>query len=192
MSLQQPDRRPVVSDLDRDQAAAVVQEALVDGRLDLADLDSRLALVYRATTQLELHAATGDLLPVAHGGAGDVLTIRAKGASQKREGRWLVPPNLDVVVQHSSVRLDFTEAIVRGGEIRAAVTAQHSSVLMIVPEGWSIDLDDVELVHGTAHNKAAAPQAGAVRLRVSGVAEHGTITVRHPWKRRRWWPRRRT
>ena len=43
-------------------------------------------------------------------------------------------------------------------------------------------------LHGTASNKAGAPAPGGVRLRVTGEARHANIVVRHPRKRRWWWP----
>jgi hypothetical protein len=86
------------------------------------------------------------------------------------------------------VRLDFTDAVVRWPEIHVDADAKHSSVVMIVPEGWSINLDEVDMIHGTASNKAGTPRAGGVRLRVTGQARHGSIVVRHPRKRHWWWP----
>jgi uncharacterized protein DUF1707 len=188
MSLEQPPPGRRASDHDRDRAAALVQEAHSDGRLDVEELDERLTRVYTAKTDLELRTATDDLLPEAHGSRSDLLTIRAKHSSQKREGPWQVPERVRAVAEHSSITLDFTDAAVPWREVHVDARAKHSSVVMIVPEGWSIDLDEVDMHHGTADNKAVAPRPGGVRLRVTGVAEHGTIVVRHPRKRRWWWP----
>jgi hypothetical protein len=77
-----PDRR--ISDLERDNEVAVIQEALGRGRLELAKFDQRLALIYAASTQQDLCATTADLLPMPHGTTSDVLTIRATGSSHGR------------------------------------------------------------------------------------------------------------
>jgi hypothetical protein len=188
MSLEQPPPGHRASDNDRERAAALVQEAHGDGRLDFEELDERLTQIYSAKTQLELRTATADLVPVAHGSAAAELTIRAKHSSQKREGPWQVPERVIAVAEHSSVRLDFTDAVVRWPEIHVAADAKHSSVVMIVPEGWSINIDEVDMIHGTATNKAGTPRAGGVRLRVTGQARHGSIMVRHARKRHWWWP----
>jgi hypothetical protein len=37
-------------------------------------------------------------------------------------------------------------------------------------------------------NKAGTPASGGVRLNVTGQAKWSSITVRHPRKRRWWWP----
>lgn len=188
MSLEQPPPVPRASDHDRDRAAAVVQEAHGDGRLDAEELDERLTRIYSAKTQLELRTATEDLLPVAHGGQSGVLTLRAKHSRQKREGRWQVPPRIVALAEHSSVRLDFTQAVVRTAEIHVDAEAEHGAVVLVVPEGWSIDVDDVATHHGTVKNKAVAPRPGGVRVRVTGRAKHSNIVVRHPRRRRWWWP----
>ncbi|MGH3766049.1 MAG: DUF1707 SHOCT-like domain-containing protein [Pseudonocardiaceae bacterium] len=191
MSLEQPLPARRVSDLERDSEVAVIQEALGEGRLELAEFDQRLALIYAASTQQELHAATADLRPVPHGTTSDVLTIRATGTSQKRSGPWQVPPRIEIWAEHSSVDLDFAEAIVRSPEIHVDVQARHSPVVMVVPAGWSIDLDEVLVDYGTVRNDATTPRGGAARLRITGHVKHGSIVVRHPRERRRWWPRRR-
>ncbi|HEU4949000.1 MAG TPA: DUF1707 domain-containing protein [Kribbella sp.] len=183
---QQPGRR--ASDHDRDRAAALVQEAHSDGRLDFEELDERLTQVYSAKTDLELRTATADLLPVSHGSTAPVITVRAKHSSQRREGPWQVPERINAVAEHSSVTLDFTDAVMRWPEVHVDAQAKHSSVVMIVPEGWIINIDEIDMHHGTARNKAGAPRPGAVRLRVTGQAKHGSIVVRHPRKRRWWWP----
>ncbi|MFI7060894.1 DUF1707 domain-containing protein [Kribbella sp. NPDC050124] len=188
MSLEQPPPGHRASDNDRERAASVVQEAHSDGRLDFEELDERLTQIYSAKTQLELRNATADLVPVAHGSNAVELTIRAKHSAQRREGPWTVPQTVNAVAEHSAVRLDFTDAVIRWPEIHVDAQAVHSSVVMIVPEGWSIDMDAIDMVHGTARNKATTPRAGGVRLRVTGQAKHGTIVVRHPRKRHWWWP----
>jgi hypothetical protein len=188
MSLEQPPPGHRASDHDRERAAAVVQEAHSDGRLDFEELDERLTQIYTAKTQLELRTATADLVPAAHGSNAAELTIRAKHSAQKREGPWQVPERVVAVAEHSSVKLDFTDAVVRWAEIHVDAQAKYSSVVMVVPEGWSVSIDEVDMVHGTASNKAGRPRAGGVRLRVTGQAKNGSIVVRHPRKRHWWWP----
>jgi hypothetical protein len=187
MSLEQPPPGHRASDNDRERAAAVVQEAHTDGRLDFEELDERLTQIYTAKTQLELRNATADLVPVAHGSPG-ALTLRAKHSAQKREGAWTVPEQLTAIAEHSQVKLDFTDALVQWSVIHVDAHAKHSSVVMVIPEGWSVDIDQVDMVHSTAKNKAGPPKAGGVRLRVTGQARHGSIVIRHPRKRHWWWP----
>jgi hypothetical protein len=53
-----------VSDLDRDRAAAVLHNAIADGRLDWTEHSERLAAVYAARTEAELAPMLRDLPPV--------------------------------------------------------------------------------------------------------------------------------
>ncbi|WP_406056453.1 DUF1707 domain-containing protein [Kribbella sp. NBC_00889] len=187
MSLEQPPPGQRASDNDRERAAAVVQEAHTDGRLDFQELDERLTQVYSAKTQVELRNATADLVPVAHGSAAE-LTLRAKHSAQKREGAWTVPERMTAIAEHSSVKLDFTDAVVHWSVIHVDAHAKHSSVVMVIPAGWSVDIDQVDMVHSSAKNKAGPPRSGGVRLHVTGQARHGSIVIRHPRKRHWWWP----
>jgi len=187
MSLEQPPPGQRASDNDRERAAAVVQEAHTDGRLDFQELDERLTQIYTAKTQLQLRDATADLVPVAHGSSTE-LTLRAKHSAQKREGAWTVPEKMTAIAEHSSVKLDFTDALVQWAVIHVDAHAKHSSVVMVIPEGWSVDIDQVDMVHSSAKNKAGPPRPGGVRLHVTGQARHGSITIRHPRKRHWWWP----
>jgi hypothetical protein len=191
MSLEQQPPAPRASDRDRDQAAALIQEAHGDGRLDLEEMDERLSLIYAAKTQPELKRVTADLvpaLPIAHGGTSDVLELHAKHSSQKREGQWQVPPRIVAYAEHSSVKLDFTQAVLRTPEVHVEAEAKHGSVVLLVPEGWIIDVDEVATNGGSVKNKAVAPRADGVRLRITGVAKWSSIVIRHPRRRRWWWP----
>ncbi|MFK4089766.1 DUF1707 domain-containing protein [Kribbella sp. NPDC020789] len=186
MSLEQPPPGQRASDNDRERAAAVLQEAHTDGRLDFQELDERLTQVYSAKTQLELRTVTADLVHTSSAPA--EVTIRATHSSQKRDGSWQVPERVAAELVHSSARLDFTEAVVHSREVTVNANLTHSSIALIVPVGWSVTLDDIELHGGSATNRTAAAGPNAVHLVVQGSARYSSITVRHPRKRRWWWP----
>ena len=168
----------------------MIQEAHGDGRLDFEEMDERLTQIYSAKTQLELRTATADLVPVAHGSDSAELTIRAKHSGQKREGTWQVPERIDAVAEHSRVKLDFTDAVVRWPEIHVEARPKHSSVVMIVPEGWS----DRPSTRSTWCDSSCQEQGRYSESRVaSGSASPArpataAIVVRHPRKRHWWWP----
>ncbi|GAA1717688.1 DUF1707 domain-containing protein [Kribbella sp. NPDC056951] len=188
MSLEQPPPSQRASDNDRERAAAVLQEAHTDGRLDFQELDERLTQVYSAKTQLELRDATADLVPVRDTAKPAEVMIRATHSAQKREGAWQVPERVAAELVHSSARLDFTDATVHWREVTVTANLTHSSITMIVPVGWSVTLDDVELHGGSASNKTAPAGPNGVHLIVKGAARYSSMTVRHPRKRRWWWP----
>ncbi|NKY57348.1 DUF1707 SHOCT-like domain-containing protein [Nocardia flavorosea] len=185
-----PEHLPVLraGDADRERAASIVQGAFAEGRLDLVEFDERIAAVYAGRTVPELEALTVDLVPAAHGSKTDRLVLRSAGSSVKREGQWRVPPRIVVETEHGGVRLDFTEAVLRSPEVWVEMKSAHASVLLIIPPGWSVDIDEVISEWGSVTNKAGAPVSGLPLLRVTGVVQHASVTVRHPRRRRWWWP----
>ncbi|ADB32076.1 protein of unknown function DUF1707 [Kribbella flavida DSM 17836] len=187
MSLEQPPPARRASDNDRERAASLVQEAHGDGRLDFQELDERLTQVYAAKTEVELRAATADLVPAEPAGAAEAV-IRVKHSSQVRQGAWRVPERVVALAEHSSVKLDFTDALVRRPEVRVDASLKHSSITIVVPAGWVVNLDEVDLVGSSSANKTGAGAPDGVRLVVSGQAKYSSVVVRHPRKRRWWWP----
>ncbi|MEV3964683.1 DUF1707 domain-containing protein [Nocardia sp. NPDC050193] len=185
-----PENLPAVraTDSERDNAAALIQQAHADGRLDLTELDERLAAVYSSRTRPELEVLTADLSPVAHGSTADRLVLRSKGSKLARKGAWLVPPQIAVHSEHGRVVIDFTTAVLRSREILVEVDCAHGGVEFVVPQGWIVDLDEVVTEWGRIKNDVAPPVAGMPRLRITGRIEHAGITVRHPRRRRWWWP----
>ncbi|WP_459547555.1 DUF1707 SHOCT-like domain-containing protein [Nocardia sp. X0981] len=185
-----PENLPAVraTDNERHSAAALIQQAHADGRLDLTELDERLAAVYSSRTRPELEAVTADLSPVAHGGTEDRLVLRAKGSKLVRHGTWLVPPQIVVRSEHGRVVLDFGSAVLRAQEILVEVDIEHGGIEFVVPQGWFIDLDNMVTEWGRIKNEVVPPVPGMPRLRIGGRVEHAGITVRHPRRRRWWWP----
>lgn len=185
-----PDQPPALraGDADRERAAAIVQAAFAEGQLELAEFDERIAAVYAGRTVPELEKLTADLVPAAHGTRGDRLVLRSTGGSVLRDGQWRVPPRIVVETEHGRVRLDFTAAVVRSPEVWVEVKSAHAPIVLIVPPGWSVDLDDVVSEWGTVTNNAGPPVTGLPLLRVTGVVQHAKLTVRHPRRRRWWWP----
>src|ERR1700733_7338714 len=96
------------SDADRDRVIDVLRAAVGDGRLDPAEFDERLdaALAARTIDALvplpaDLVAAPGSNLALTLPRAGtpaepaaELVTIREKHGSVRREGRWTLPHRL--------------------------------------------------------------------------------------------------
>lgn len=177
-------------DADREAVAATVQEAAADGRLGLDELDERLAATYAARTFGDLETITRDLADVpAHGSDADEITISAPISDQKRSGRWRVPERINANAGMGSIKLDFTEAIVTRRVVHVDAVASAGSVVLLVPEGWQIDIEQARTAMGSVKNKVVAPpKSGAPLLRVTGRAVMGDIVIRHP-RTTRWMPR---
>jgi hypothetical protein len=87
-----------------------------------------------------------------------------------------------------NVKLDFTEAVVRGREVVVEATAYAGDVVLVVPEGFEVDLTGVQASLGTVKNKVRPGRSGGPRLRVVGRTVLGDVVARHP-RRSRFLPR---
>jgi len=176
------------SDADRDRFAELVQAAVGDGRLDLAEADERLTAVYRARTYPELTRLVADLgvAPEATVPAGAVLELRTRSARVRQAGRWTVPARIVAESTSGQVRLDFTEAECPHREVRVDATCRSGSVLLIVPSGWSVRVESAETRSGSVRNKVTDPiRPGAPLIRLYASSTSGRVVARHPYGRKR-------
>jgi hypothetical protein len=175
------------SDADRELVAERLREAAGEGRLTLDELEERLGQVYRALTYGELDALVADLPAgpgLAPGGApGDpeVLRLSAGGSRRTKTGSWVVPPTIVASAGMSDVKLDFTEAVCRHRVVQVEARAWAGNVVLVVPRGWSVLLDEVSSSLGSVKDKVTAPAApGAPTIVVRGHAAMGNVVARHP------------
>ncbi|WP_051163278.1 DUF1707 SHOCT-like domain-containing protein [Nocardia brevicatena] len=173
---------PRVSDVERDITVRRLQLAVGDGRLDLAELDRRLVAAYSAVTAAELTAVTADLPDPA----AEPLELVVKSGSRKKAGEWTVPVELSARCNSGSIIFDFTAAFCPYPEVTLRVDIKSGSVVLIVPNGWQVDLDRVVTNSGTVADKVLLPRLpDAPLVRVEGRVASGTIKARYP--RRSFW-----
>ena len=165
------------SHADRDQVVELLRVAAGDGRLSPEELDDRLERALTARTYAELAVLTADL-PATPGAAvvppgaaaavatpKDLARIHVRGSSVRRDGRWVVPKELDVEV--------------RGGGLR-----------LITGAGIVVDAGDISM-HGGSVTLPKPPGPGApvqLRVEIAGSVRGGAITAGPPPPPRR--PRR--
>ena len=172
-----------VADAEREVAARQLQLAVQQGQLGLAELDDRLAAVYSARTPAELVALVADLPPAA---GGEPLELRTGNGSREKSGEWVVPAEIAVECTSGSIRLDFTEALCPHAEVRVHLTAGSGSVTLVVPHGWRVDLDRVQLGSGAIRNEVTGPSLpGYPLLRVQGRVRSGSVRAGYPKPPRR-------
>ena len=170
-----------LSDAERNVIVEQLNNAVGEGRLTLAEFEDRLQGVLAARTRDDMAPFTADL-PVA--AAPESLTLRARGSSLQRTGRWVVPREIEVEAQASSVRLDLTQAQVSSSTVAVTVDARFSSVTVVLPRGASANVDDFELSHSTA--KSSVPDSGGLHVVVAGQLHASSLKVRHQ-RRFLWW-----
>ena len=187
---------------DRDQVVEVLRVAAGDGRLSAEELDERLDRALTAKTYAELAALTADL-PATPGaavvppGAGavsaapkDLVRIHVQGSSVCRDGRWVVPKELDVKVRGGGVTLDFTEAVITQPLLRITAEVRGGGLRLITRPGIVVDAGDMS-VHGGSVTLPQPPGPGVpvlLRVEIAGSVRGAGITAGPPPPPRR--PRR--
>lgn len=180
-----PDSR--ASDVDREHVAEQLREAVEDGRLELHELDERLASTFAAKTHRELETVTADLAGTGTAAAAaSPLSLVTKSGSSSKTGYWTVPSKIIAQSTSGTIKLDFTNAICPLREVTIEAKATSGTVLIIVPYGWSVDMNNVTASSGSVVNKVTGPpEPRTPVLHVSGKVGSGTVKARHP--RRTFW-----
>ncbi|MFI6871115.1 hypothetical protein [Nocardia sp. NPDC050406] len=79
--------------------------------------------------------------------------------------------------------VDFTRAFCPHREIDMRVAVGSGSVLLVVPRGWRVHLDEVRSDGGRVVNRVKRrPFPGARVVRVSGQVETGSVKARYPYR----------
>lgn len=185
-----PDDSLRASHEDRDRVADVLREAAGDGRLTSDELDERLERALTARTYGELAALTADLpagqaapLPEPK----DVLRIERYGVNERRDGNWVVPARIDLLVTAGSVTLDFTEAVITLPSLQINAMVTGGNLTLITKPDVVVDTDEVAMVGGRviARQPPGHPAHAVLRVTLSGRIIGGNIRVRPPRPPRR-------
>jgi hypothetical protein len=184
-SIQAPGSEPGsirASDSERDAAAARLQAAFAEGRIDDAEFDARMRTALTARTRTDLVRLMTDLpaeapapLPVPAGSRPGRFAVTFK-SSLRRAGRWRVPEHLTTVVYKGDGTLDL-----RAAELTAPVTtisaiAYKSRIDILVPPGVRVETGGLGASTGTAELDGPLP-ANAPVVHVRGYSYKGTVEV---------------
>ena len=192
------------SHADRDQVVELLRVAAGDGRLSAEELDDRLERALTARTYAELAALTADLpatpgaavVPPGAGAASatpkDLVRIHVHGSSARRDGRWVVPKELDVKVRGGGVTLDFTEAVISQPLLMIDADVSSGRLTLVTKPGIAVDTSDVAADNSYVKVRAnRGPEVPVIlRIQVSGMVGGGHITARPPRRTFRQWLRR--
>jgi hypothetical protein len=184
---------------ERDAVAAVLQDAAVDGRLSMAELDERLGAALQAKTYADLDPLVADLSvelpsrtltggplqpqgpPPAGYSRGDPLRLDGGVSSEKRRGVWTVPPFIRINPGLGSVKLDFLEALPAAQLIEVEVIGGAGSIVLVLPDGWAVDADRLSKAFGSKSVKVPRkPAPGRPLLVIYGSLGVGGFKVRPP------------
>jgi hypothetical protein len=179
-----------LSDADRERVVGWLNTAVAEGRLTLVEFEERVDAVLRARTYGEVEPHLADL-PVAAVGrpAGEIAELRNVASNLKRGGRWAVPRRLVVRNKAGSVKLDFAEAVIQYPVVEIELEVFAGSTELILPDGATADIDDVQMVAGSAKSKVSASYDvpdGRPHFVVTGTQKAGSLKVRYRYRFWRW------
>jgi Domain of unknown function (DUF1707) len=179
------------SDADRERVVSLLAQAVADGRLTLEEHTERIHRAYTARTLGDLVVLTEDLAapadqPVRVDGT---RVVTAFFATERREGRWVVPDRLVVTAVGGQVVLDLREALLHRLHTTMYATALGGQVQLLVPAGVAVITRS--LPGGRAEPEPRLPPpVGTPVIELHTLAVLGRILVRTPRPRVRRWPGR--
>ncbi|WP_055691720.1 DUF1707 SHOCT-like domain-containing protein [Streptomyces prasinus] len=195
-----PDLR--ASDADRERVAAVLRDAVAEGRLDMEEFEERLDATYKARTYRELEPITRDLpvpgvsAPVvsltkspepggdwaSRVGVGDDAPSTwavAVMSGFQRKGRWTAPRRFNCFAFWGGGEIDLREADFADREVVINAVAIMGGIDVIVPPGVEVVVRGIGVMGGFDHREEGEPgEPGAPRVVVSGFAFWGGVGVK--------------
>jgi hypothetical protein len=179
------------SDADRDRVTELLRAAVADGRLDPAEFDQRLDAALTARTIGALAPLTADLitapghdgspaLPLAGPPAAELLTIRERHGSVRRDGRWILPHRLALRTAWCDVLLDLTSAVRRGPELVIELRVRGGHVELVLAPGMVVDANELAVRFTTLaiSRDAGGNTPETLRVRLVGQMKHARIVTR--------------
>ncbi len=184
------------SDADRERAAAVLNAALAEGRLSVAEHSERLDAVYAAKTHAEIVPLIDDLpgratdqsvaprTGLAPAGKRRQMIVAIFGGTS-RKGRWHVEPKMAAVTVFGGATFDFRDVQLPQPEITLNCTTVFGGVEIIVPPQMRVIDSGVALFGGrdAGPGSAESNDPNAPVLRLTGLTLFGGLGVKH--KRRK-------
>lgn len=184
------------SDADRERAAAVLNAALAEGRLSVAEHSERLDAIYEAKTQAEIVPLIDDLparataQPVAPRpdlapASKHRQMIVAIFGGATRKGQWHVEPKITSVTVFGGATLDFRDVQLPQPEISLNCTTIFGGVEIIVPPEMRVIDSGIALfgARDTGPGSAESNDPNAPVLHLTGLTLFGGLGVKH--KRRK-------
>lgn len=183
------DTAPAVraSDAERDEVAAILSEALAQGRLNSVELAERIDAAYSAKTRADLVPLTADLpdelrgprAPTAASAAVEHQSLDATFSKVIRNGRWVAGRHTSATARFGALIVNLSEAVLPGREITLDVNTFCGKAIITVPENARI-IDEGGALFGkraVTSGRAEAGEDGPL-IRITGKSRFGKIVVR--------------
>jgi hypothetical protein len=184
------------SDADRDRVIELLRTAVADGRLDPVEFDERVDATLAARTIDALIPLTADLVAApASGGAlslplplagtpaepaAELITIKEKHGSVRRDGRWTLPHRLVLRTAWCNVMLDLTSAVRSGPELFIEMRVRGGNIELVLAPGMVVDANGLSVRHSrlAIGRDAGDDTPETLSVHLVGRMKHGRIATR--------------
>ena len=164
-----PDRRPRISESERDTAVERLKEAFAEGHLSSEEMDERLHSALSATTPGELTSA---LSALPDKDAGRTVVIDAISGRIKRSGGWRVPRVLKVDSKYGKVNL--ADAVLESGAVDIELRLEYGWARIVVPRDAIVDYEGLRADWKQPVHKAPRHGGqGGPRITITGAMGTG-------------------
>jgi hypothetical protein len=107
--------------------------------------------------------------------------VKQHGGRYVREGRWPVPPRIELSTQLCQVTFDFTHAVITSGVLRIDADMVHGKLVIVSPLGIVIDTDGLSLTYSKVKVRPVATAADPrLRIELAGKLLHAKVIERRP------------
>ena len=210
-----------IGDAERDEVVNLLQHAVGDGRLTMAEGEERIGRALEARTFGDLDTLVHDLTPLLPSLAEDIsaidpanrtpdrvqvpgasrppgwsaddpLIIRAMIDDDRRVGEFFLPPYVRMVTGVGDATLVCLEAHPEARLIHLDCAGGAGDIRLILPTGWAVRADRLSKGLGGAKIRVPAdPAPGRPLVEVTGAVTLGTFVARPANVIDRWLLRRR-
>ncbi|GLZ10013.1 hypothetical protein Acsp04_02480 [Actinomadura sp. NBRC 104425] len=167
------------SDADRERVAAVLREALADGRLTIDEHAERTERVYAARTLGDLTGLTADLGPQeTQPIVVDDRPVSVMFGRTRREGRWVVPVRLPLLALFGTVELDLRQAVLQRRHVVLDAMVLGGRIRLLVPDGVRVNVTG-RTVLSTRDVRTRSGNEGPT-VEIGGTMIFGSVRARTP------------
>ncbi|MBS2549891.1 DUF1707 domain-containing protein [Catenulispora sp. NL8] len=175
------------SDAERDEVAAVLSEALAQGRLTSTELAERIDAAYSATTRAELVPLTADLPDdLRHGPASPISAVERQELTATfskliRSGRWVAGRHTKATATFGALIVNLADAVLPGREITLDVNTFCGKAIITVPKNARV-VDEGGALFGkrSVTGAAAEGEEDGPLIRITGKSRFGKVVVHRP------------
>jgi len=108
----------------------------------------------------------------------DVVPIRAHKHAMRKLGHWTTSRRFDVRASGGTVLLDLRSRGIPAGDIEIRLDVDHAMVKLLVPEGATVDHDDVRRIGRCGYvDWSGTPAPGGRRIRINGEMRSSELRV---------------